>query len=276
MGYHRSGFEVVGVDIKPQRNFPFDFYCADAVTFPFEFSRLFDHFKPNVIHASPPCQAHSALRHLYPKKEYPCFIKPVRERLKRWGGIWVIENVPKAPLINPIKLCGSSFDLRVRRHRLFESNAELKSKPCDHKAQGRPIDVSGTGGRRINRRPDDHGGNTNKPKTIKEARSAMDIDWMTRYELSQAIPPAYTQFIGDHLIKYLDKHGVTAPKNQRRESKMSEKQEPFTVPNDDSWHPLLCRAAKCRHNKKDEPLCTLDLGLELDESGICIHSGFFD
>ncbi len=203
MGYHRAGFEVVGVDIKPQRNYPFDFYCADAVTFPLEFKRLFDYFVPDAIHASPPCQAHSALRHLYPKKKYPCFIKPTRKRLRDWGGIWVIENVPKAPLINPIILCGSSFGLKVRRHRLFESNISLASLPCDHKKQGRPIDVSGTGGRRINRRPDDHGGNTNKPRNIQEARDSMGIDWMTRYELSQAIPPAYTEYIGKQLIKAL-------------------------------------------------------------------------
>lgn len=191
MGYHRAGFAVVGVDIKPQKNFPFEFHQADALTYPLD---GFD-----VIHASPPCQAHSALRHLRPEIEYPCFIERTKEMLIRWGGVWVIENVPRAPLVDPIQLCGSSFGLKVRRHRLFESNVCLHGLPCDHKGQGRPIDVSGTGGRRINRRPGDHGGNTNKPRTIKEAQGAMGIDWMTRYELSQAIPPAYTLFIGRQL-----------------------------------------------------------------------------
>jgi len=204
MGYHRAGFEVVGVDNKPQPRFPFEFYCADAVTFPFEFRRLFGYFKPDVIHASPPCQAYCALRHLYPNKKYPCFIAPIRERLIQWGGVYVIENVPKSPLINPIQLCGSSFGLRVRRHRLFESNIKIEPLGCQHQEQGRPIDVSGTGGRRINRRPDDHGGNTNKPRNIEEARSAIGIDWMSRYELSQSIPPAYTEYIGKQLMKALN------------------------------------------------------------------------
>lgn len=204
MGYHRAGFDVVGVDITPQRDFPFNFYCADAMTFPLEFKDLFGTFKPDIIHASPPCQAHSALRHLYPEKDYPCFIAPTRERLNAWGGPYVIENVPGSPLENPILLCGSSFGLKVRRHRLFESNTPLEGLPCNHKAQGRPIDVSGTGGRRINRRPDDHGGNTNKPRNISEAREAIGIDWATRYGISQAIPPAYTEWIGKQLIKQLD------------------------------------------------------------------------
>jgi DNA (cytosine-5)-methyltransferase 1 len=202
-GYHQAGFEVIGVDIKPQRHYPFDFYCADAMTFPLEFRTLFTFFRPDVIHASPPCQAYCALRHLYPKKKYPDLVDSARNRLVQWGGIYVIENVPKSPLKNPIQLCGSSFGLKVRRHRLFESNIKLNSLPCDHKKQGRPIDVSGTGGRRINRHPDDHGGNTNKPRNIKEARSAIGIDWMTRYELSQAIPPAYTEYIGLQLRQFL-------------------------------------------------------------------------
>ena len=197
MGYYRAGFEVVGIDIMPQKNYPFEFHQADATTYPLD---GFD-----VIHASPPCQAYCALRHLMPEKIYPDLIKAVRDWIFQGSAIYIIENVPKSPLINPIQLCGSSFGLKVRRHRLFESNVYLETLPCDHKKQGRPIDVSGTGGRRINRRPDDHGGNTNKPRNIKEARGAMGIDWMTRYELSQAIPPAYTEYIGKQIIAFLDK-----------------------------------------------------------------------
>ncbi|MFH0958160.1 MAG: DNA cytosine methyltransferase [Pseudomonadota bacterium] len=198
MGYHRAGFEVVGVDIKPQPHFPFEFHLADALTYPLD---GFD-----VIHASPPCQAHSALKHLHPEKQYECFIGRTRPLLEKTGRPWVIENVPGAPLRIPVMLCGSSFGLRVRRHRLFESSIQfITGLPCDHKTQGRPIDVSGTGGRRINRRPDDHGGNTNKPRSIREAQEAMGIDWMTRYELSQAIPPAYTEFIGRQIINAIVK-----------------------------------------------------------------------
>lgn len=194
MGYHRAGFEVVGVDIKPQR-YPFWFIQGDAMKVEF------DDF--DVIHASPPCQAHSALRHLHQEKRYECFIEGIRERLVGSGKPYVIENVPGAPLVNPIMLCGSSFGLRVRRHRIFESNVPLTSLPCQHKDQGRPIDVSGTGGRRINRRPDDHGGNTNKPLNLGEARSAIGIEWSGRYGLSQAIPPAYTEWIGKQLMEVI-------------------------------------------------------------------------
>ena len=193
MGYHRAGFEVVGVDIKPQPHFPFEFHQADALMFPLE---GFD-----VIHASPPCQAYCALRHLRPEKEYPDLVEATRQRLIESRKPYVIENVPNAPLISPVKVCGSAFDLRVRRHRIFESNYPIVGTDCDHKRQGRPIDVSGTGSRRINRKPDDHGGNTNKPLNIHRAREAMGIHWMTRYELSQALPPAYCEFIGKQLMK---------------------------------------------------------------------------
>ena len=205
MGYHRAGFdEIVGVDIKPQPRYPFDFVQADADKIALDtIPTLFKEFIPDAIHASPPCQAHSALRHLHPEKHYPCFLDSTRRRLIAWGRAWVIENVPGSPLRDPIQLCGSSFGLRVRRHRLFESNMRLSSLPCKHKEQGQPIDVSGTGGRRRNRRPDDHGGNTNKPRNIDEAHAAMGIDWMTRYELSQAIPPAYTEWIGRQVIDAL-------------------------------------------------------------------------
>lgn len=200
MGYYRAGFEVVGIDIVPQKNYPFEFHQANAL----------DYFLEGfaVIHASPPCQAYCALRHLMPEKTYPDLIKATRGWISQGNAIYVIENVPKSPLINPIQLCGSSFGLRVRRHRLFESNVYLETLPCDHKKQGRPIDVSGTGGRRVNRRPNDHGGNINKPRNIKEAREAMGIDWMTRKELSQAIPPAYTEYIGRQIIAFLTNNEV--------------------------------------------------------------------
>lgn len=191
MGLFNAGYAVTGIDIKPQPNYPFWFIEWDAVAFPLE---GFD-----FVWASPPCQAHCALRHLMPHKHYECFIERTRDRLMAWGGPWVIENVPGAPLRDTIQLCGSAFGLRVRRHRIFESNIELVGVACKHKEQSRPIDVSGTGGRRVNRRADDKGGNTNKPRSISEAQEAMGIDWMTRYELSQAIPPAYSQFIAQQL-----------------------------------------------------------------------------
>lgn len=194
-GLDRAGFNVSGVDIINKRRYPFWFMQMNAL------DAKLDGF--DFVWASPPCQAHSALKHLYPNKHYECFIDRTREKLSAWGGPWVIENVPGAPLRDTVQLCGSSFGLRVRRHRIFESNIPLRDLPCDHKTQGRPIDVSGTGGRRINRRPDDHGGNTNKPRTIKEAREAIGIHWMTRYGLSQAIPPEYSEFLGQQVVEFI-------------------------------------------------------------------------
>lgn len=188
MGLHRAGFEVVGVDIRAQPNYPFEFHQADAVSFPLD---GFD-----LIWASPPCQAHTTLQARHQDREYPCFISAIRERLKGAGVPYVIENVVGAPLINPVMLCGSSFGLKVRRHRLFEASFPILELPCAHAAQGRPIDVSGTGARRLGARTDGKGGNPNKPRNLTEAREAMGIDWMSRKEISQAIPPAYSEFIG--------------------------------------------------------------------------------
>lgn len=187
MGIHRAGFEVVGWDIQSGLSYPFERHIGDALDADlsgFDFAW-----------ASPPCQAHCALRHLYPEKDYECFIERTRAKLIAWGGPYIIENVVGAPLIAPVQLCGSSFALRVRRHRIFESNLPLIGKPCDHKTQGRPIDVSGTGGRRVNRRENDHGGNTNKPRTLQEARDAIGINWMVRREIAQAIPPAFSEHL---------------------------------------------------------------------------------
>lgn len=205
MGLYNAGFEVTGCDIVFQPDYPtglfspsFTFIHQNALDIPltgFDF-----------VWASPPCQAHSALRHLHPQKHYECFIERIRARLLSWGGPFVIENVMGAPLLNPIMLCGSSFGLKVRRHRIFESNFQISPPPCDHRTQGRPIDVSGTGGRRINRRTNDHGGNTNKPRTLDEARSAIDIDWASRYGISQSIPPAYAEFIARQFLQRLQPH----------------------------------------------------------------------
>jgi DNA (cytosine-5)-methyltransferase 1 len=143
------------------------------------------------------------MRHLHADKSYECFIERTRAKLKAWGGPYVIENVPKAPLVNPVTLCGSAFGLGVRRHRIFESNIPIVGTKCCHANQGRPIDVSGTGSRRVNPRSDGGGGDSNKPRNLDEARLAMGISWMTRKEISQAIPPAYGKHIGDQVAAWL-------------------------------------------------------------------------
>lgn len=195
-GLQLAGFHVTGVDLSPQPRYCGDeFHQTDAIVFP---AADFD-----FIWASPPCQAHSALRHLHPQKAYECFIERTRAKLIAWGGPYVIENVPGAPLLNPTMYCGSMFGLRVRRHRNFESNFPLRKRLCQHKWQGTPVDVSGTGGCRISRRRDDHGGNCNKPKNLAHAREVMQMPWASRYEISQAIPPAYSKYIGEQMMPHV-------------------------------------------------------------------------
>jgi DNA (cytosine-5)-methyltransferase 1 len=214
MGYHRAGFEVVGIDCEDQPAYPFLFARIEALWLldvllgggslcPDLFSRFW--LKDiDVIHASPPCQGYCRLKHLHPTKTYPMLIPRIRELLSATGKPYVIENVPGAPLNNPVRLCGSSFGLRVRRHRLFESNVSLAGKRCDHKSQGQPLCVAGSGGKRVNRRVNDRGGACNYPRNILDARDAMGIEWMTRAELSQAIPPPFTEYIGSQLIRILE------------------------------------------------------------------------
>jgi DNA (cytosine-5)-methyltransferase 1 len=195
MGYHRAGFEVVGVDIKPQPRYPFEFHQADAMTFPLD---GFD-----VIHASPPCQAFTALKDMHNARPHLDLLTPTRERLKGSGLRYVIENVPGAPMHDFITLCGSMFglgsgDAGLRRHRLFELGGFNIWQPgCRHGFRNRVIGVYGGHGRDRRRKF-----NTQN-FTVQERREAMGIDWMTGNELSQAIPPAYTKFIGAQLMAAL-------------------------------------------------------------------------
>lgn len=194
VGYHRAGFDVLGVDLKPQRDYPFQFMLGDALdvlTDP-EFVRQFD-----VIHASPPCQMHSITANLARAQGKQAsainLIPPTRVALIGTQQTYVIENVPGSPLHSPVVLCGSSFGLRVRRHRLFESNVLLTGLPCDHRAQGRPVGVYGS--------PNDDipsGGRT--ARNLEDGQDAMGIDWLPWSRLKEAIPPAYTEWIGKQLL----------------------------------------------------------------------------
>jgi DNA (cytosine-5)-methyltransferase 1 len=195
MGYHRAGFDVVGVDIEPQPHYPFEFIQGNALGLQL--------LGVDVIHASPPCQAYSTTRTLH-SGTYPALVAEVRTALLATGLPYVIENVVGAPLLNPVQVCGSALGLGVRRHRLFESNLPLMGMPCAHGLQPEPIDVSGSGARRLGYRLDGGGGNSRKPRNLAEARSAMGIDWMNRDELSEAIPPAYSAFIGEQVLARLE------------------------------------------------------------------------
>lgn len=193
-GYQLAGFEVVGIDIKKQKRYPYEFIQADCleVMKDMDFLKSFD-----VIAASPPCQTHSITQHLRNAQgkstDKVDLIPQTREALIASGKPYVIENVPGAPLINPIQMCGSYFGLKVRRHRRFESNLPLVGSPCKHKEQGKPVGVYGSMRDEIPK-----GGHT--AKTIEEAREAMGIDWMIWGELVEAIPPIYTQEIGKQLL----------------------------------------------------------------------------
>jgi DNA (cytosine-5)-methyltransferase 1 len=208
MGYHQAGFEVTGVDIKNQKRYPFTFIQKDAIEVlkDVEFLSQFD-----VIAASPPCQTHSRTKHLRDAQGGTTtkldMIPETRELLINSGKLYVIENVIGAPLINPILICGSSFGLKVRRHRIFESNVELVGSVCKHKEQGKPVGIYGSmndTAQGMDKATGKYviGGST--AKTIEEAREAMGIDWMIWKEIVEAIPPVYTNHIGLQLMVTLN------------------------------------------------------------------------
>jgi DNA (cytosine-5)-methyltransferase 1 len=194
-GYQEAGFEVTGVDIKKQKRYPFEFIQANALEVLADKNYLSNF---DVISASPPCQTHSITKHLRNAQgkntQKIDLIPQTRTGLQEWGGVYIIENVPGAPLINPVTLCGSSFNLKVRRHRNFESNISLKGSLCKHKEQGKPIGIYGSMKDEI-----PNGGHT--AKTIEEARIAMGIHWMLWSELVEAIPPIYTKNLGEQIIQ---------------------------------------------------------------------------
>ena len=193
MGYHQAGFtEIVGVDIDPQPNYPFEFVQADWDEYTtLTWIRDFD-----LIHASPPCQAYSTLKHSPGASEYPDLVEKVRSALMSFGIPYVIENVVGAPIQGPI-LCGSQFGLQadgfeLRRHRVFESSFLFMVEPCRHR-----LPVLGVyGDLSKNSRPSTRGVKAG----IKQAEALMGIDWMTPSELVEAIPPAYTKFIGEQFL----------------------------------------------------------------------------
>jgi DNA (cytosine-5)-methyltransferase 1 len=207
MGYHRAGFEVVGVDNKPQKNYPFEFHQSEYLEYLMAHGREFD-----LIHSSPPCQGYSKARHIHHDKiEYQLVIEDVRERLIKIGVPYVIENVVGAPLVDPIMLCGLMFGLRVIRHRYFESSMFLLSIP--HPSHQNIMTKSyGKGNYSSFKNGATHitvGGHN---YCRKDGAIAMGIDWMTtRDELSQAIPPVYTEWFGQQIIanEFLMKGGTT-------------------------------------------------------------------
>jgi len=191
-GYYTAGFsEIVGVDIELQPNYPFEFWQMSAISLNYEQLLSFD-----FIHASPPCQQYSKASAVARKrgKVYPDLIEPTRLMLVASGKPYVMENVPGAPIRPDICLCGSMFGLGVLRHRLFETNIRslVSHLTCQHSGRvldGDYVTVAGNGG--------------SGEKRLSRWREAMGIDWMTRDEIREAIPPAYTQHIGEMVLSML-------------------------------------------------------------------------
>lgn len=199
-GYRHAGFDVTGVDIKPQPRNPHRFIQADALEYVAAHGHEYD-----AIHASPPCQAFSVATKAWNgrinRDAHPDLIDATRTLLRATGRPYVIENVVGAPLTDATMLCGSSFGLAVRRHRLFECSFALMAPPCAHHLQTEAkypptrsdrtklspvVSVFGAGG----------GQGKNKDLWAM----AMQIDWMDKHGLAQAIPPAYTEHIGGYLM----------------------------------------------------------------------------
>lgn len=192
MGYAKAGYEVTGIDIKHGKRYPFNYIRKDVMTLTAEDLQGFD-----LIHASPPCQTYSITKHLRAAQGKTTskqdLVEPVRKLLISSGIPYVIENVEGAPLIDPVQLCGSAFGLKVRRHRLFESSMELQGTGCNHKEQGKPVGIYGS-------MRDEIPGGGHTAKTMDQAYEAMGINWMIWGELVEAIPPAYTHYIGQQII----------------------------------------------------------------------------
>jgi DNA (cytosine-5)-methyltransferase 1 len=204
MGYHRAGFVVVGVDIKPQLHYPFEFHQGDAL----EFLALESLAGPagffDAFHASPPCQRYSQSVKKVNRGNHPDLVAATRDALIATGKPYVIENVPRAPLLNPVQLCGSNFGLKVQRHRLFESNVCMLVPPCNHTINEPqyPPAWNRTGLLRVLSISGGYQAAKNiGPEFMEMHKAAMGIDWDISYdELSNAIPPAYTEFIGRNIL----------------------------------------------------------------------------
>lgn len=201
MGYSRAGFtEIVGVDIAPQPNYPFTFIQGDALQPPVKLSDF------DLIHASPPCQSYSrAMKHLAAPQ--PMLLDPVRELLQQSGVPWIIENVPGAPLTvasdlfggHGTILCGKSFGLRIIRHRLFETSFPVIRLDCTHTGEVFNPHNEKTRQKFMAR----YGRQTVEIPW----RAEMGVPWMGRYEAREAIPPAYTAYLGRQFLAHLGIQG---------------------------------------------------------------------
>lgn len=199
-GYAACGFKLVGVDNRAQQNYPYTFVkCSSELAL-----ELFDLSHFDAIHASPPCQTHSVTRYRQEDRPGdPDELARLRARLIATTLPFIIENVPGAPLIQPVLLCGSMFSLDVRRHRLFEANFPIPQPACQHERQLPRFPNPD------HRRPQELVPTVNVHGSLSYAgegqvrKDAMQIHWMSTKELTQAIPPAYTRHVARALIDHL-------------------------------------------------------------------------
>ena len=217
MGYHRAGFEVVGVDIEPQPHYPFEFVQGDAMTVLADLVSVETEFGAkstfDAIHASPPCQSYLNLRRVNDAQGRPSrhdrLIGEVR-RLLLWAGLpYVIENVAdaRAELLDPVRVCGTGMDLPLRRHRLFESKISLSGVACRHDRYTEPKYWTGwrpNGQHRLSTVVQVYGNAGGR----EHWATAMGIDWMAPAEMVEAIPPAYTEHIGRQLIRSIQENAA--------------------------------------------------------------------
>lgn len=202
MGYHRTGWDVVGVDINAQPSYPFEFHQDDALHYLAGHWREFD-----AIHASPPCQSYLNLgavnRSLGRTYEHPDLVAATRDRLEQTGLPYVIENVEGAPLRDAVRICGTGVGLPLRRHRLFESNVPLTGIACAHHLFTEPkywTSWRPNGEHRLSTVVQVYGNAGGR----EHWPAAMGIDWMTAREMCEAVPPAYTQHVGRQLLKAVE------------------------------------------------------------------------
>ena len=199
VGYHRAGItHITGVDTVKRKRYPFTFIQADAMEYLEKHWHEYD-----CIHASPPCQKWVTLAKQHKTtRVHPDLLTPMLQLLPELGIPYVIENIMQAPMPCTVMLCGSMFGLDVRRHRKFATNFFIPQPPCRHDLQTRIIGVYGSGGLMVNER----GFATQRFRTRQEASDAMGgLDWMKNIkEITEAIPPAYTEYIGPHLINYIE------------------------------------------------------------------------
>ena len=204
MGYAQAGFDVTGVDLDPQPRYPFSFIQASALTLDPRFLASFD-----AIHASPPCQAHTAMKTMHNAKTHVDLIEPTLFMLAKTGKPWIVENVIGAPLPGSIVLCGTMFGLGaggydLQRHRQFKANFPLRSMICQH-IPGKPVLGLYGGHVRDRRRREGSADRGVADPSFELACDAMGIHHMNLREMSQAIPPAFTKFLGAQLIEHIER-----------------------------------------------------------------------